>query len=294
VDINELKLYFSDEDEKNLDMMKVMTSKGKDWEREVRSNRVLLNRAAEEWKIMLSNPERAHINGVRPLQFVKSNTEMGGFRVRLEIEKSEFEKRIHNKILEFIQKMKRMSKKTEKEFDIIILSGMSSQIPLIQQLFSENFGDIIKAPKDLNLKKCVALGALEYYDKSKNPGFIKLNFKRGKKLSSAVGIKMTARDGRDKFCEVFPLGTTIPTQPEKINLPFINRRMNISVYKNLGTHEYFDDARGEFEEIKQFTVSIPDEISDERLSHSEVFMEINEELVPKLSLKEGDIFKEFV
>ncbi len=294
VDVKELKLYFKEEDEKNLDMLKSMAQKGIEWEVRVRGNRVGLNRKAEDWKIKLSDTEKARIEEDIPLDFVKSDKGMEIFECKVVIEKSEFEERIYNKILEFTNKMKRMPEKAGKEFDTIILSGMSSQIPLIQQLFYDNFGDIIKIPKDLNLKKCVALGAIEYYDKTYNPGFIKLNFKRGKKLGSAVGIIMTAPDGRDKFCEVFPLGTLVPTPPEKINLPFMNRRMNIIVLKNLGTHEYVEEAPNEFEEIKQFTILIPEEIDDDNLDKSELLMEINEDLVPKLSLKQGNIFKEYI
>lgn len=295
VDVKDLKLYFTEEDEKNLDMIKLMTPKGIEWEIAVRSNRISLKSNAELWKIELSDTEKAQIERPMVLDFVKSDNEMEKFEFSVVIERSEFEQsRIYNKILEFINKMKRMSEKAGKEFDTITLSGMSSQIPLIQQLFYDNFGDIIKIPKDLNLKKCVALGAIEYYDKTYNPGFIKLNFKRGKKLGSAVGIIMTAPDGRDKFCEVFPLGTLVPTPPEKINLPFMNRRMNITVLKNLGTHEYVEEAPNEFEEIKQFTILIPKEIDDDNLDEGELLLEINEDLVPKLSLKQGNIFKEYI
>ncbi|MCU0286304.1 MAG: Hsp70 family protein [Acidobacteria bacterium] len=294
VDVKELKLYFREEDEKNLDMMKLMTQKGIKWEIQVRGNRVRLNQNAENWKIKLSDSEKAQIEEVISLDFVKSDNDMEKFECKILIERSEFEERIYNKILEFITKMKRISEKAGKEFDTIILSGMSSQIPLIQQLFYDHFGDIIKIPEDLNLKKCVALGALEYYDKTYNPGFIKLNFKRGKKLGSAIGIIMTAPNGKDKFCEVFSLGTLVPTPPEKINLPFISRRMNIVVLKNLGTHEYVEEAPAEFEDIRQFTISIPEEIGDDNLDNSEILMEINEDLTPKLSLKQGNIFKEYI
>jgi molecular chaperone DnaK (HSP70) len=294
LDIKDLRLYFKEEDEKNLDMMRSMAQKEIEWEVTVRVNRVRLNQYAEDWKINLSNAEKAQLEGAMALNFVNTANELKSIEFSLVIERSEFEEKINNKILEFIDKMKRMVEKTGKEFDTIILSGMSSQIPLIQQLFNDNFGDIIKMPKDLNLKKCVALGALEYYDKTHNPGYIILNFKRGKKLGSAWGIKITAPDGRDKFLEVFSLGAQIPTPPEKITLPFIIRRMNITVFKNLGTHEYVELAPNEFEEIKQFNIMIPDEISDDNLDNSELFMEINDDLVPKLSLKHGNIFKEYI
>ena len=170
------------------------------------------------------------------------------------------------------------------------MHGDSSQIPLIGQLLSENFGEIVKYKTDL--KRSAALGAIEYYEKTYTPGLIVINLIRQPKLSSSYGIILTAIDGRSKFHELIPFGTKIPTQPAKIDIS-LRRRMTIAVLKNLGTHEYIKEAPEEFEIVKQFDIKLPDEISDEKIASAEFFIEVNEGLRPKLSIIADDIFKEF-
>jgi hypothetical protein len=295
VDKNQLKLYHKHKDEKNEHMIKLAVSKGADWGRLVRDNRIQFIDAAEKCKAELSKPEKEFTEAFLPLTFVKDENEIEKFDTIFKVERHEFEERIQDKISEFVKKMKRMTDITGKAFDIILLSGMSSKIPLIQQLFYEEFNDIVRrADKLKELKECVVLGSLEYYDKSYNPGYIQLKFKRGKKLSGAYGMKVTTADGQNKFHELFPLGTTVPTQPKIIDIP-LKRRMILTIYQNLGTGEYFDEAPKEFNEIRKFNVTIPDEIADEQISECELSLEISEELLPKLSLshKDLDFFREF-
>jgi Ethanolamine utilization protein EutJ (predicted chaperonin) len=293
IDKKELKFYHTEEDEKNVDMLKLMVSKkGEvDWEQIVISNRAELKRSAEEFKIELSNQNTTTISKSIPLNYIKENKALIELKTEFEIEKKAFEEKIKNKITGFIKKMKRMTEITGKQFHVILLSGMSSKIPLIQQLFQKNFPEKIKIARDP--KRCVALGALDYYHKRHNPSFVKLNFKKSKKLGSAVGIKIIAPDFREKFLEVFPVCTQLPTQPGEINIP-LTRELNISVQQNLGTQEYFKDAPKEFEEIEKFDIKIPDEISEDQIEQCKILMEIDGELKPTLSLyKEEDLIEEF-
>ncbi|MGD2089976.1 MAG: Hsp70 family protein [Candidatus Aminicenantes bacterium] len=285
-----LRLFFKEEDESNEEMIKKMIPRGIDWEMEVRRNRNETWKAAEEWKIMMSNPDISEINKEISLKLVDKKDELIRATVGFRLEKREFEARINNKILEMIDKLKRMSEKTGKDFDLILLSGLSCQIPLIGHLFTETFGDIIRFSPDL--KKCVAAGSLKYHELTALPGEVRLKVKRGKKLSSAAGILMSTCEGKKRFYEVFPQGTLLPTPLQKIQLPIL-RQMRVTIYQNLGTHEYFDDAPEEFDEMKKFDILIPGEIDDDTIDQGELYLQINEKLVPRISVKVGELVKDY-
>lgn len=285
-----LRLFFKEEDESNEEMIKKMIPRDIDWEMEVRRNRNETWKAAEEWKIMMSDPDIPDIDREISLKLVDKKDDLVQATVGFRIERREFEERINNKILEMIDKLKRMAAKTEKEFDMILLSGLSCQIPLIKHLFSEKFGDIIRFSPQL--KKCVAAGSLKYHELTTMPGEIRLKVKREKKLSSAAGILVSTSEGKKRFLEVFPQGTTLPTPLQKVDLPVLPG-MRVTIYQNLGTHEYFDDAVDEFEEMKKFDIMIPDDIDDDLMEEGELFLQINENLAPKMSVKVGELVKDY-
>jgi vacuolar-type H+-ATPase subunit F/Vma7 len=281
------KFYFREEAETDEKMIKIMTPRGIDWELEVRKNRTEMWRNAEDWKIRLSAADK--VEATMSLQFVKDDN-LVPFTVGFKIEKTEFEKRIDEKIVELVDKLKRMSEKTGKDFDLILLSGMSSQIPRIYEVFHENFGDIIKYAKDL--KKCVVLGALKFYEMKYLPGPVDLNFDEGIKLRSAMGVLSPEDMYKTKFVEVFPQGTQIATEWEKINLR-LKRKMVIAVYINTGTREYYNEAPDEFEELGTFRINVPGNITEEQIREGELCMKVEEDLKPKVYIKTGEFFKEF-
>lgn len=286
-----LRFFFSDNDESNEDMIKQMASRGIDWELEVRKNRAEIWRIAEEWKIALSDNKTRKINSEISLQFLDRENNLVKESLGFAITRKEFETKIYGKIQGFADKLQRMSEKTKKTFDLILLSGLSSQIPLIYRIFSKNFNDIpITYTEDL--KKCVVLGALDYYELTEIAAQIKLKFDKGEKLRSAIGIRMIADDGRRKFCEIFPQATSIPTPLKKIELP-PERRQVISVYRNMGTHEYFNDAPGEFDHLKKFNILIPKEISADSIENGELYLQIKEKLRPVVFVKAGKFAREY-
>ncbi|UCH94778.1 MAG: Hsp70 family protein [Candidatus Aminicenantes bacterium] len=286
-----LRLFFSDNDESNEDMIKRMASRGIDWELEVRKNRAEIWRIAEEWKIALSDNKTGKINSEISLQFLDRENNLVKESLGFVITRKEFETKIYGKIQEFADKLQRMSEKTKKTFDLILLSGLSSQIPLIYRIFTKNFNGIpITYTEDL--KKCVVLGALNYYELAEIAAQIKLKFDKGEKLRSAIGIRMIADDGRRKFHEIFPQATSIPTPFKKIELP-LERRQVIQVYRNMGTHEYFDDAPEEFDHLRKFNILIPGEVSDHSIEKGEFYLQVKEKLKPLVFVKAGKHEKEY-
>jgi hypothetical protein len=177
-EVEGMRFYYTPADEGNDQMHKVMIPKGIEWDRVVMHNRRWLWDLAEACKIELSNNETTAIEKTSAIDFVKKDNNLVRLNVRFHIEKREFEDRIYDKIFDFVKKIKKISKKTGKSFDLILLTGMSSQLPLIYQLFFENFGDIIQYSDDL--KKCAVLGALHYYEMYLVPGNIEIRLNRKK------------------------------------------------------------------------------------------------------------------
>jgi molecular chaperone DnaK (HSP70) len=289
-EVEGLRFYYTPADEGDEQMNKIMIPKGIDWDRVVMYNRSWLWDLAETCKIELSNNETTVIDKSSAINFVNKDDDLVQLNVRFQIERREFEERINDKFVKFVEKLKRMENKTVKDFDIIILSGMSSKIPLIYQVFSEHFEGRIEYADDL--KKCVVLGAIDYYEKTYAPGLVTLNFNRVAQLRSAIGIMMVDTNGKKKFCEVFPQGTQIPTQPVKVNLP-LKKTMRVMVYRNLGTREYIDEAPEEFEEIKRMEIKIPDKVDARKIKEGDMYLQVDEKFKPKISIQIGDFLKDF-
>ena len=290
-DVEGLRFFYSVEDQRSEEMIKCMTPRGIDWGMVVLQNRYAMWELAEDCKIELS--EKNEIDKDSSFTFIKKDDELAMFNVRFHIKREEFEKRIESKLLEFVEKFKRMERKTEKSFDIIILSGMSSKIPLVYQVFKEHFADKVIYAHDL--KKCVVLGAIDYYEKSYAPGLVSLNVNREPQLRSAIGIMITDIDGEKKFHEVFPLGTQILDETEsekKIDLP-LRKSMRVVVYRNLGTREHFGEAPEEFEAIRTIKITLPKTIDAKKIKKGEMYMQIDDKFEPKISVKIGDFSKDF-
>lgn len=291
INIDGLKLFYKEEDEINEGMIKIMFPRGVNWEHVVRINRTNLWTRAEKCKIDLSDIEKTEIETFIGLRLVNERDELEPVDVIVKVQKQEFEERINDKIHEMVEKLKRMQEKNEKEFDLVLLSGMSSQIPLILQIFEDSFKPI-KIEYASDLKKCVVSGALEYYELQNPFSHLSLKFEEGKKLRSAIGIPVTTTKGRRKFHAIFPHGIHLPTEPVRIQFP-PKRRMMLISFKNNGTHEYFKDAPEEFEVIKKFDVMIPEEVSDDQIEDVELYMHLNEDLMPGFSIRLDKFYKEF-
>lgn len=288
--LENLQLYYKEEEMRNEEMIKLMASKGIDWEKIVRVNRIGLWERAKEIKIQFSDIENTEINTSFGLSFVNEKKEVKPVNFVVKVRRAEFEHRIHDKIFEITEKFKRMSKKTGKDFDLILMHGISSKIPLIYRVFSDNFIHPLKYAKDL--EKSAVVGALEYFEFLESAESVRLILDGREKIRSPIGIIIHDLEERRKFLEIFSRGTVIPTGQIKIDFP-LKRRMFIAVYRNKGTHEYIDEAPIEFDYIKRIYISIPREINDEQIKDIELYMEVNKELEPRLSIRYGDFYKQF-
>ncbi|MCI0471698.1 MAG: Hsp70 family protein [Candidatus Aminicenantes bacterium] len=288
-DIDGLHFFYTEKDERNEDIIRRMITLGKEWETKIILNRKELGRVAEDCKIQLSDKEVLSIS--TNVELLNRNDEMIPFVLNLEIKREDFESRIKSIIENFIDKLKRMEKKTGRACDVVLLSGLSSKIPLFYQSFFDHYRDKVKYAADL--KKCVVRGAVEYYDKSENSGDIILEFDRGQKLTSPIGIRKTNREGKREFVELFPQGADVPTEPVKINQT-LRRHFKVKVMRNLGTRDIIDEAPREFEEMAIWEIDIPDNISDMALKTGKFYLQVDEALNPKLSVQVGDYLKEYI
>ncbi|MCI0471327.1 MAG: Hsp70 family protein, partial [Candidatus Aminicenantes bacterium] len=290
-DIDGLRFFYTEADEKSEDKIRRMTPRGIEWGKIVMGTRQVLWNLAETCKIELSDCKEPEIKKSASFTFFNRNDEPGNFDLELKIRREEFEKSIKPILEGFITKLKRMEKKAGKTCDVVLLSGMSSKIPLFHQVFYQYYGDKVINADDM--KKCVVRGAVEYYDKTSNPGDIELKFDRGQKLTSPIGIQKTNREGKREFFEVFPQGTDVPTRPVKINLP-LRRCFLIKVICNLGTRELIDEAPEEFEVMATWDIVLPDNITDKALKTGKIYLQVDEALNPKLSIQVGDYLKEYI
>lgn len=171
------KFYFREEAETDDTMIKIMPPRGIDWEFEVRRNRTEMWQNAEEWKILLSSKDE--VDASMSLRFIIDD-ELVPFTVGFHIKRTEFGKKIEEKVGKLVDKLKRMVDKTGKQFDLILLSGISSQINLIHPLIYENFyGLNIKCVG--NSEKGAVLGALHYYEAFLLSSYLNIRFNRGNK-----------------------------------------------------------------------------------------------------------------
>lgn len=289
-DIKGMRFFYSEKDEGNEDMIKRMIQRDKDWQQKVMETRQALWNLAETCKIELSNGGEPEIKKIASFTFFNRNDEPGMFNLELKIKREELESRIKPIIEGFIAKLQRMEKKTGKTCDVVLLSGMSSQIPLFYQSFFQHYGDKVKYAD--NLKKCVVRGAVEYYDKTAISGEITLTFDRGRKLTSSIGIQKNNREGKREFLELFPQGTDVPTRPARINLP-LRKSLLIKVMRNLGTREIIDEAPEEFEVLGRWEIVLPDNITDKALKTGKIYLQVDEALRPKLFVQVGDFSQEY-
>jgi molecular chaperone DnaK (HSP70) len=242
-----------------------------DEETKVITNRLELIKHSDQMKIRLSRDNR--VENQILLNFLKS----GDFEQRMvdfSVTREELENRIQDRVRDLIERMKKMlGIISDANLKFLLLSGKSSQIPLVKKLMEENFGkDVIAFPKDL--KECVSIGALEYIRIKTTPGKIRINIQEEECTVTNYGYIAQDIYGKSCFQVVIPEGSRLPSAEIELTEEI---GMEKGVPRQFRLVEGSRTARAnELRTIAVNFLDAPASATEEELRNSKFYMQMND------------------
>ncbi len=242
-----------------------------DEETKVITNRLELFKHSDQMKIRLSRDDRVES------QILLNFLESGEFKqkmVALSVSREELENRIQGRITDLIDRMKKMlGIISDANLKFLLLSGKSSQIPLVKSLLEEKFGkDVIAFPKDL--KECVSIGALEYIRIKTTPGKIKINIYEEECTVTNYGYIAQDIYGKSCFQVVIPEGSRLPSAEIELTEEI---GMERGVPRQFKMVEGSNTARvSDLRTIAVNFLDAPPSATDEELRKSKFYMQMND------------------
>ncbi|MGQ9607825.1 MAG: Hsp70 family protein [bacterium] len=172
--------------------------------------------------------------------------------------------------------------------DIVILSGMSSKLPIVRKIAEEIFPNSeVRLHPDP--KACVARGAYLIHAMSEWPAMVTVDtslLKSPPPTSAQYGIMVYGIHGEPIFKSAIKKGAKLPS--EGIIGGFrIGKKTSITVYENPGKNISDPEIR----KIAVCRLDIPESVSNQELKNAEVFMKLEDEMKLKIIIKVGE--KEF-
>lgn len=252
------------------------------------SNRLELIKKAEKIKIELSDVEEVRDSFY--LYFYKE----GKFEskiVNLDVTRNEFNKRIKSYIEGLIDRMKKIIRIIpDTNLKILLLSGKSSQIPLVKELMIKNFGEeIVHFPTEL--KECVSIGAVKYIQIKTTGGKVKIDIKEEECTVSNYGYTSQDIYGRSFFQTVIQEGTLLPTEEIKLEERGLERKAprQFKIVEGPRTAKIKD-----LKFIATYYLDAPEDASDRELESAEFYMKMENDQNIKLISKIGEKKLEFL
>ncbi len=169
--------------------------------------------------------------------------------------------------------------------DIVILSGMSSRLPIVRKIAKEMFPDSeVRLHSDP--KACVARGAYLIHAMSEWPAMVTVDtslLKSPPPTSAQYGIMVYGIHGEPIFKSAITKGAKLPS--EGIIGGFkIGRKTAITVYENPGR----SISDPEIRKIAVCRLNIPESVSEQELRNAKVFMRLEDEMKLKIIIKVGE------
>jgi hypothetical protein len=194
--------------------------------------------------------------------------------VDFSVTREELENRIQDRVRDLIERMKKMlGIISDANLKFLLLSGKSSQIPLVKKLMEENFGkDVIAFPKDL--KECVSIGALEYIRIKTTPGKIRINIQEEECTVTNYGYIAQDIYGKSCFQVVIPEGSRLPSAEIELTEEI---GMEKGVPRQFRLVEGSRTARAnELRTIAVNFLDAPASATEEELRNSKFYMQMND------------------
>lgn len=203
----------------------------------------------------------------------------------IEIHREELNEKIKPNIEKTFQKIQNMLSEAKLEHpDVIVLSGQSSVIPLVEEVLKRKFeqSEITgaeleeEAEKIEKRKKCVARGACRYGIKEILSGGCSIERKDfANKTHSRFGIKVSDEFDRRIFQEIIGKKLRIPDESKGEIVQEMHRETLLPVIEHTGTGTTLSEDETEI--IAAYTIEFPEDILDEDLKECLIEMNMQED-----------------